>query len=101
MATQAGDARKFVTFRCALDAGFPGCCIARPGRNRLMQQCPPTQQRPADGGQGDGLRDFPLMPERIEYSTYLPAVLEIDGRFLRSSRLDRPGVYGIRVIHHE
>jgi hypothetical protein len=40
MATQAGDARKFVTFWCALDAGFGGCCIARPSRNRLMQQCP-------------------------------------------------------------
>jgi hypothetical protein len=28
-------------------------------------------------------------------------MLEIDGRFLRSSRIDRPRVKGVRVIHHE
>jgi len=39
-ATQAGEATKFVTFWWALDAGFGRRCIARPGRNRLMQQCP-------------------------------------------------------------
>src|SRR5215471_6950666 len=39
-ATQAGEATKFVTFWWALNAGFGRRCIARPGRNRLMQQCP-------------------------------------------------------------
>jgi hypothetical protein len=41
------------------------------------------------------------MPERIEHSTHSPAMLETDGRLLRSSRLDRPRVNGVRVIHHE
>ena len=39
MAKQAGEARKFVTFWWALDAAFGRRCIARPGRNRLTQQC--------------------------------------------------------------
>jgi hypothetical protein len=41
------------------------------------------------------------MPERIEYATHSPAMLEIDGRFLRSPGLDSLRMNGVRVIHHE
>ena len=41
------------------------------------------------------------MPERIEYSTHSPAMLEIDRRLLSGSGLDRLRVNGVRVIHNE